>query len=81
MEFLTFEDETGLVETTFFPKPYARFCHLLEPGRPFLISGRVETEWGAATMAVEEVEKPKQRRRESDREPFNLLTEFGHWFS
>jgi DNA polymerase-3 subunit alpha/error-prone DNA polymerase len=58
MEFLTFEDETGLVETTFFPKPYARFCHLLEPGRPFLISGKVETEWGAATVAVEGVEKP-----------------------
>ena len=32
MEFLTFEDETGLVETTFFPQAYRRFCHLLDRG-------------------------------------------------
>ncbi len=53
MEFLTFEDETGLVETTFFPEAYRRFCHLLDRERPYLLSGKVEEEWGAATLTVE----------------------------
>lgn len=56
MEFLTFEDETGLIETTFFPPVYRRFCHLLDGGRPYLLAGRVETDWGAATLTVDHVE-------------------------
>lgn len=53
MEFLTFEDDTGLVETTFFPQAYHRFCHLLDWGRPFLLSGLVEEDWGAVTLTVD----------------------------
>jgi len=53
MEFLTFEDETGLVETTFFPEAYRRFCHLLDRGQPYLLSGKVEQDWGAVTLTVE----------------------------
>ena len=52
MEFLTFEDETGLVEATFFPDTYRRFCHLLDHERPYLLSGRVEEDWGAVTLTV-----------------------------
>ncbi len=55
MEFLTFEDETGLVETTFFPEAYRRFCHLLDRERPYLLSGKVEEDWGAVTLTVEAV--------------------------
>jgi DNA polymerase-3 subunit alpha/error-prone DNA polymerase len=55
MEFLTFEDETGIVETTFFPKAYDRFCHLMDSGRPFLLKGRVEENWGAITLTVDQV--------------------------
>jgi DNA polymerase-3 subunit alpha/error-prone DNA polymerase len=55
MEFLTFEDETGLVETTFFPDAYRRFCHLLDRERPYLLSGKVEEDWGAVTFTVESV--------------------------
>ncbi len=55
MEFLTFEDETGLVETTFFPEAYRRFCHLLDRERPYLLSGKVEEDWGAVTLTVEHV--------------------------
>ncbi len=55
MEFLTFEDETGLVETTFFPKVYYRFCYLLDWGRPYLLSGKVEENFGAVTLTVEGV--------------------------
>ena len=55
MEFLTFEDDTGIVETTFFPTTYERFCHLLDWGRPYLLSGKVEENWGAVTLTVEKV--------------------------
>jgi error-prone DNA polymerase len=55
MEFLTFEDETGIVETTFFPATYERFCHLIDHGRPYLLNGRVEQNWGAATLTVSHV--------------------------
>jgi len=53
MEFLTFEDETGVVETTFFPEPYRRFCHLLDRNRPYLLEGKVEANWGVATLTVD----------------------------
>ncbi len=56
MEFLTFEDDTGLVETTFFPRTYDRFCHLIDPGRPYLLEGKVECDWGATTLTVDRVE-------------------------
>ena len=52
MEFLTFEDETGLVETTFFPKAYRTFCSILDQSRPFILYGRVEEDFGAVTMTV-----------------------------
>ncbi|MBT8341546.1 MAG: DNA polymerase III subunit alpha [Desulfatitalea sp.] len=57
MAFLTFEDDTGIVETTFFPKAYDRFCHLIDRGRPYLLTGRVEQNWGAATLTVDQVHK------------------------
>ena len=52
MEFLTFEDDTGLVETVFFPATYRRYTHLLEIGRPYELSGRVERSYGATTLNV-----------------------------
>ena len=56
MEFLTFEDETGLVETTFFPKAYHRFCSILDKTRPFILHGKVESDFGAHTLTVNRVE-------------------------
>ncbi len=55
MEFLTFEDETGTVEATFFPAVYDRFCHMLDHGRPYLLWGKVEQDWGAVTLTVARV--------------------------
>ena len=55
MEFLTFEDETGTLEATFFPRVYDRFCHMLDTGRPYLLWGRVERDWNAVTLTVERV--------------------------
>jgi DNA polymerase-3 subunit alpha/error-prone DNA polymerase len=55
MQFLTFEDDTGVVETTFFPEAYRRFCHMVDRGRPYLLSGKVEADWGAITLTVNSV--------------------------
>jgi DNA polymerase-3 subunit alpha/error-prone DNA polymerase len=55
MEFLTFEDETGLVETTLFPETYRRFCAILDKTRPFILSGKVEEDFGALTLTVNRV--------------------------
>ncbi|MGD9024631.1 MAG: DNA polymerase III subunit alpha [Desulfobacterales bacterium] len=57
MEFLTFEDETGIVETTFFPDAYRRFCHIIDRQRPYLLTGKVEEDWGALTLTVEKAER------------------------
>jgi len=56
MEFLTFEDETGIVETTFFPAAYRRFCHMIDRQHPYLLTGKLETDWGAITLTVDKVE-------------------------
>lgn len=56
MEFLTFEDETGLVETTFFPRTYRRFCDVLDKSRPFILSGKIEEDFGAVTLTVQRIE-------------------------
>ncbi|WP_020585414.1 DNA polymerase III subunit alpha [Desulfobacter curvatus] len=55
MKFLTFEDDTGLVETVLFPKTYTRFFCILDHGYPYLLSGQVENEWGAITLTVSQV--------------------------
>ena len=57
MEFLTFEDETALVETTFFPAAYRRFCHILDWKLPYLLEGTVEEEFGAHTLTVHRAER------------------------
>ena len=62
MEFLTFEDETGLVETTFFPDVYRRYAHLLSSGKPYLLDGLVEADYGAITLTVHRVRPLKAGR-------------------
>ena len=55
MEFVSFEDTTAIYETTFFPRPYERFCGMLTTVRPYVLKGRVEEDFGALTLTVEEV--------------------------
>jgi DNA polymerase-3 subunit alpha/error-prone DNA polymerase len=57
MEFITFEDETGLMECTFFPETYRRFCHMLDHQRPYFIEGKVEEDYGAFTLTVDAVSR------------------------
>jgi DNA-directed DNA polymerase III PolC len=55
MEFLTFEDETALFETTFFPEVYTRYANILTCGRPYVLAGLVEEDYGALTLTVDRV--------------------------
>ncbi|GAB4565087.1 MAG: DNA polymerase III subunit alpha [Geothermobacteraceae bacterium] len=52
MQFITFEDETALFETTFFPDAYRRWCRLLGQRRPYLVEGRVEVSYGVPTLTI-----------------------------
>jgi len=57
MEFLTFEDETGTVETVFFPKVYRRYARILSSGCAYMLQGIVEEEYGAMTLTVDGLRK------------------------
>ena len=62
MQFLTFEDETGLVETVFFPRVYEKFCGILDWNQPYVLAGKVEEDFGACTLTVDFVKKVEVRR-------------------
>jgi len=53
MEFISFEDTTGIYDATFFPGAYARFCRKMVRHRPYLLKGKVEEEFGVPTLTVE----------------------------
>jgi error-prone DNA polymerase len=53
MKFITFEDPTGSYETVFFPRVYDRYCHLFGGGKPFLLEGMVDEDFGAVTVTVD----------------------------
>ncbi len=57
MEFLTFEDETGTIETTFFPGAYRRYGDLLQAHAPCVLHGLVEEDFGAITVTVDRMER------------------------
>jgi len=52
---VSFEDTSALYETTFFPRAYDRFYPLLDETRPSVLRGRVEEDFGAISLTVEEV--------------------------
>jgi error-prone DNA polymerase len=53
MAFVTIEDDTGLLETTWFPAVYHRHAVLLERGEPLLISGTIDADFGVLSLVVE----------------------------
>ncbi len=57
MEFMSFEDTTALYETTFFPATYRKYCNLFTHLTPYILTGKVEEDFGAITLTVEEVEQ------------------------
>ena len=57
MEFATFDDGHGLVETVLFPQVYRSRGHVLFDQGPFLLKGKVEEEFGAITVTVTHLER------------------------
>jgi DNA polymerase-3 subunit alpha/error-prone DNA polymerase len=59
MEFVSFEDETGIFETVLFPRAYREYGEELEEERPYVIRGRVEDDMGAVYINVRELKAVK----------------------
>lgn len=55
MEFVTFEDQTGLYDATLFPDVYRQYGHLLAPNHAYVVTGRVEEQFSTATLTVTEL--------------------------
>ena len=52
MSFATFEDETGLLETVWFPETYRAFGRCLDGIAPVVLTGKVEVDHGVPTLTV-----------------------------
>jgi len=63
MEFLTFEDQHGVVETTFFPGVYRQYAAILDSRKPYWLYGLVNVDFGAVTLTVEQVETVKKNMK------------------
>jgi len=55
MEFLTLEDEEGIFEVTLFPREYQRYGHLIRSVGPYVVEGKVESQYGAVTITAKKV--------------------------
>jgi DNA polymerase III alpha subunit len=62
MEFATFDDGYGLIETVLFPGIYRERGHVLFDQGPFIFRGRVEEEFGAVTLTVTHLERLERMR-------------------
>lgn len=56
MEFVTFEDVTGLYDATLFPEVYRRCHQFLSPDRAYVVRGLVEEQFGVATLTVTDLQ-------------------------
>jgi DNA polymerase III alpha subunit len=57
MEFVTFDDGHGLIETVLFPNVYRERGHVLFDQGPFIFRGKVEEEFGAVTLTVTHLDR------------------------
>lgn len=57
MGFVTLEDETGLVETVWFPESYRRFGMLIRADAVLAVRGQVEAPFGSPALHVEHVQE------------------------
>lgn len=55
MKFITLEDETGLLDAVLFPASYQRWGRVLPHSRLLVVSGKVQNDHGALTLAGERV--------------------------
>jgi DNA polymerase III alpha subunit len=52
MEFATFDDGYGLIETVLFPRVFHQRGHILFDQGPFVFRGKVDEEYGALTVSI-----------------------------
>ena len=57
MEFATFDDGHGLIETVLFPDVYRDRGHVLFDQGPFIFRGKVEEEFGAVTVTITQLDR------------------------
>jgi DNA polymerase III alpha subunit len=57
MEFATFDDGPGLIETVLFPDVYRERGHVLFDQGPFIFRGKVEMEFGAVTLTITHLDR------------------------
>jgi DNA polymerase III alpha subunit len=57
MQFATFDDGEGLIETVLFPEVHRRRGHVLFDPGPFVFRGKVEAEFGAVTVTVTQLDR------------------------
>ena len=62
MEFATFDDGYGLIETVLFPGIYRERGHVLFDQGPFIFRGKVEEEFGAVTLSVTHLDRLERAR-------------------
>jgi DNA polymerase III alpha subunit len=55
MQFLTLEDETGLLETTLFPKVFRRYARQLGSLGPYIVEGMLKDRRRALSLDIEEL--------------------------
>jgi len=56
MKFMSLEDLTGTFEVTLFPDVYRRHAHLTLGHGPYLVTGRVESSFGACSLTARTIE-------------------------
>jgi error-prone DNA polymerase len=65
MEFATFDDGQGLIETVLFPDLYRERGHVLFDQGPFIFRGKVEEEFATVTLTVTHLERLERARVKS----------------
>jgi error-prone DNA polymerase len=63
MEFVTFDDGAGLIETVIFPDVYRKVVSLLFGTGPYVMRGRVEESYGAVTLTVTALDRLDRHAR------------------
>ena len=56
MQFISFEDETAIFETVFFPKVFKEHALTLAYQQPYILHGKVETEFDVISLNVYDIE-------------------------
>jgi DNA-directed DNA polymerase III PolC len=68
MQFATFDDGDGLIESVIFPEVHRTRGHVLFDQGPFLLRGKVEEEFGAITLTVTHLDRVERAAKDLRRD-------------